>query len=357
MVIALKISTDYKTDNYNIYVESNALDIYLNEYTNRYSSVFYLVDSRVYHLHQGSLLASIEAPILLTPGESSKTIESYASTIDVLLERGIKRNSLIVAIGGGATGDLGGFIAATILRGVDYIHVPTTVLAHDSAVGGKTAINVPRGKNLIGSFYRPQCVIMDTMFFETLPDDELLSGYAEVFKHAMLNSKVEVDKLMTIHGNKLDVQKLSEGIEMGILTKLKFVNKDEHESNERRYLNLGHTIGHALELNNKLLHGHAVMFGMLYTLHVSNQLNQTDTFDMSVFLNHFKTIGLDYSKITDTSIDDLTRYLLKDKKNTTKDMISFVLLSDYGECYVKELSMEQVENFYKTFKEMIIKDV
>ena len=353
----MKISTDYKTDNYNIYVEDNALNKYLTEYTARYSSVFYLVDSHVYQLHQDILLSWIDAPILLSPGESCKTVESYARTIEELIERGIKRNSLIVAIGGGATGDLAGFIAATILRGVDYIHVPTTVLAHDSAVGGKTAINVPSGKNLIGSFYRPQCVIMDTLFFNTLPDDELLSGYAEVFKHAMLNSEEEADRLMTLHNKAIDIDRLSESIEMGIKTKLRFVNKDEHESNERRYLNLGHTLGHALELNNKLFHGHAVMFGMLYALYVSNQLNQKDIFDVSRYATYFQSIGLDFSKIEDTAFEDLLKYLLKDKKNTTENLISFVLLSNYGECYVKDLSIEEVKKYYTTFNEMLIKDV
>lgn len=353
----MKISTDYRTDNYNIYVEEYALKKYLSKYTDRYSSVFYLVDSRVYHLHKDHLLSSIDTPILLTPGESCKTIESYGKTIEELIERGIKRNSLIIAIGGGATGDLVGFIAATILRGVDYIHVPTTILAHDSAVGGKTAINVPSGKNLIGSFYRPQGVIMDTLFFNTLPDDELLSGYAEVFKHALLNSKVEVDKLMTLHNTTIDIDRLSESIEMGIKTKLQFVNKDEHESSERRYLNLGHTLGHALELNNKLLHGHAVMFGILYALHVSNQLNQADIFDVKSYATYFQSMGLDFSKIEDTSIEDLLKYLLKDKKNTKDNLISFVLLSDYGDCFVKDLSIEYVKKYYMTFNEMIIKDV
>lgn len=349
------ISTDHESNNYNIYVGENVLDIHLKEYVDRYPSVFYLVDSHVYGLHKDSKLKTIDNPVLLPRGETSKTLDVYAEVIEELLSRGIKRNSLIVAIGGGATGDVAGFIAATVLRGVDYIQVPTTVLSHDSAVGGKTAINARSGKNLIGRFYRPKCVIMDTTFFQTLERDELLSGYGEVFKHALLNSEAAVEQLMKKHSKSILVSELNEGIIMGINTKLNHVNQDEHESDIRRFLNLGHTLGHALELNNRLLHGHAVIFGMLFTMFVSNQESDSNTFDCLKYTHYFKTLGLPFHKIRETPFHELKKFLSQDKKNTSDAFVSFVLMRDFGQCYVKELSFNEVENYYIDFLEFIIK--
>ena len=127
--------------------------------------------------------------IIIPAGEQSKTFAQYQQTIESLLSKQLTRNTCIIALGGGATGDFAGFIAATLLRGVGFIQVPTTILAHDSSVGGKVGINSQHGKNLIGAFYRPNAVIYDLDFLETLPYSEILSGYAEVYKHALLNGK------------------------------------------------------------------------------------------------------------------------------------------------------------------------
>lgn len=351
------ITTNYRSDNYNIYVGKDVLSHHLTTYTKKYASVYYLVDTHVYELHKTDLLKFVDFPILLPRGELAKSLTVYGEVINELITRGVKRSSLIVAIGGGATGDLVGFVAGTILRGVDYIQVPTTVLAHDSAVGGKTAINVPGGKNLIGRFYRPRSVIMDTSFFETLSTEELLSGYAEVFKHALLNSKFQVDRLIQNHPSEIDLSLLGDSIEMGIETKLSFVNQDEHEKDVRRYLNLGHTLGHAYEVNNQLLHGHAIMFGLLFMMFVSNIKSTHQVFDIDMYTKYFKTIGLDFNKIKDTSIDALIDYLLRDKKNTDDDTIVFVLMKDYGKCYVEHLSIATIKEYYEAFTESLFKDV
>lgn len=351
----MQFETNYAKDNYTIYVGENILNEQLNNITSQYSSVFYLVDELVYQLHQDNLLSDIKAPVTLPPGEAAKSFSVYISAIETLLAQGIKRNSLIVAIGGGAAGDAAGFIASTVLRGVDYIHVPTTILAHDSAVGGKTAINSRHGKNLVGSFHRPKGVIMETGFFKTLPHDEVLSGYGEIFKHALLNNEESVDVLIERFAMGLDVNRMDDVIEMGINTKLRYVTEDEFEAGARRYLNLGHTLGHAIERVHNLKHGHAVIIGLLFAMHVSNEVYGAG-FNLSKYIHHFKRIGTDLSVVGDTRFSKLAQYMVKDKKNTSDNFISFVLMKHFGELEVKELHLDDIEAYFKTFNETLNKD-
>ncbi len=351
----MQFETNYPSDNYTIYVGEDIISR-LDEYTGKYTSVFYLVDELVYELHQHDLLKNIDIPIKLPNGEASKEFSVYIDTIETLLERGIKRGSLIVAIGGGAVGDAAGFVAATVLRGVDYIHVPTTILAHDSAVGGKTAINASHGKNLIGSFHRPKGVIMDTRFFKTLPYDEVLSGYGEVFKHALLNDEMQVNRLLERFLDTLDVTHMDDVIAKGIQTKLRYVIEDEFESGRRRHLNLGHTLGHAIERVHNLRHGHAVIIGLLFMMHVSNNKYSTANFNLTTYIKHFKNIGIDFDVVGNTEFNSLRPYLLKDKKNMRDDFISFVLMKSIGHPVDMDLSLDEIEEYFKSFNETLNKD-
>lgn len=351
----MQFETNYPAGNYTIYVGEDIMPR-IDEYTGQYAYVFYIVDELVYELHQHDLLKHIDTPVKLPNGEDAKEFSVYIDTIETLIERGIKRNSLIVAIGGGALGDAAGFIAATVLRGVDYIHVPTTILAHDSAVGGKTAINSSLGKNLIGSFHRPRAVIMETRFFETLPYDEVLSGYGEVFKHALLNDEMQVNQLLERFPDRLDVRRMDDVIADGIKTKLRYVIEDEFESGRRRHLNLGHTLGHAIERVHNLRHGHAVIIGLLFMMHVSNDKFNTANFNLTTYIKHFKNIGIDLDVVGDTEFNSLRPYLLIDKKNVRDDFISFVLMESIGNPVDMDLSLDEIEQYFKSFNETLNKD-
>ena len=185
----MKLQTTYETNNYPIIIEHNALK-HLRHYIENYKDIVLVVDNTIAQKWDDTLefiTSEYDAHMLVVPsGESTKSLDYYAETIETLLSKNLTRNTCIIAVGGGATGDFAGFLAATLLRGVDFIQVPTTILAHDSSVGGKVGINSKHGKNLIGAFYRPTAVIYDLNFLSTLPYTEILSGYAEVYKHALL---------------------------------------------------------------------------------------------------------------------------------------------------------------------------
>ncbi|MDA1076142.1 MAG: 3-dehydroquinate synthase [Proteobacteria bacterium] len=204
----------------------------------------------------------------LPDGEAYKNIESFGSIIDWLMDNRHNRSTTLIALGGGVVGDLTGFVAATFQRGVDFIQLPTTLLAQvDSSVGGKTAINHPRGKNMIGAFYQPKCVIADTSVFETLPDREYRAGLAEVVKYGII-SDAEFFEWLEDHADGLlrkDAATLTHAIRRSVEIKAEVVASDERETGRRAILNYGHTFGHALETATgytKLLHGEAVAIGM-----------------------------------------------------------------------------------------------
>lgn len=204
----------------------------------------------------------------LTPGEEWKTLGQYASLCDQALALGITRGTVVVALGGGVTGDIAGFMAATLLRGLRLVQVPTTLLSQvDSSVGGKTGVNAARGKNLIGAFHQPETVLIDPLFLKTLPRREFLAGMAEVVKTAILSSsgfftylRQNRDKLLA-----MDPEPLSRAIAECCRAKAAIVAQDETEAGKRALLNLGHTFGHALEAlagyDGRVVHGEAVAVG------------------------------------------------------------------------------------------------
>lgn len=212
---------------------------------------------------------------LLPDGEQHKNLQSYAAIMDFLLERRHNRSTTLLALGGGVVGDLTGFVAATFQRGVAFIQVPTTLLAQvDSSVGGKTAVNHPRGKNMIGAFYQPRCVLADTSVFATLPDREYRAGLAEVVKYGVIRDAAFFDWLA---GRVADLQRrcpstLARAVRRSCEIKAEVVAADEREGGLRAILNFGHTFGHALETltdYRTLLHGEAVAIGMVMAADLS----------------------------------------------------------------------------------------
>lgn len=335
----MRLKTNYKASenehNYEIIVEQDAL---LSDYNfSLYHQRFALIDTYVYELHQTKIDAflvrhAIEK-ILIPSGEAVKTIAQYECVLELLLDKNIKRNDCLFAIGGGATGDFTGFAAATVLRGIHFIQVPTTILAHDAAIGGKTGINSSKGKNLIGAFKRPDAVIYDTAFLTTLSQQEKLSGFAEILKHVLLNGSYEINNSDCLKGQDLerlmndfqdiddydDYLKLQYWISYGIKTKLHVVEQDELESDLRKFLNFGHTFGHALEFTHKVPHGIAVMHGMMFALILSG-------YDRNAVDNFYKWIKqLGYPMIEPHEFNKYFDLMRKDKKNQDAK-VSFVVM-------------------------------
>ena len=348
----MDISTAYKDNNYKIHVARNILKNRLNTYTEQYESVYYIIDENVYDIYKDSKLSFIKSPLVVSGGESFKYVSPLMHTMEELLASGIKRNSLIVVIGGGATGDAGGFIASIILRGVDYIHVPTTLLAHDSAIGGKTAINSSHGKNLIGAFYRPKAVIYDLEFLDSLPEAEVLSGFGEVYKHAMLNSPELFEELTNATEAVIDPAALPPYIIKGIETKMAIVIEDEHESGSRKFLNLGHTLAHAVEYKYKIPHGQAVMLGIIAALYISNELNGTG-FNIDQHIHYMRRHGYPVNLLKEMDTGEMMQLMMKDKKNHRSDYISYIVFKDPKTPEVIDIKIGDLKNLLAALKERI----
>jgi 3-dehydroquinate synthase len=205
---------------------------------------------------------------VIPDGERHKTTDTWRGILDTLLEARLDRHSVVIAFGGGVVGDITGFAAAAFLRGVDYVQVPTTLLAMvDSSVGGKTGVNHPCGKNLIGAFHQPCMVWVDLAYLDTLPRREFIAGYAELFKNAFIGGPDMFAFVRETHQDLIAAKPdaLAEGVERSIRIKAGVVQEDEHESGRRALLNFGHTFAHALEQTfhyEGILHGEAVLWGM-----------------------------------------------------------------------------------------------
>ncbi|MDP4162241.1 MAG: 3-dehydroquinate synthase, partial [Bacillota bacterium] len=245
------------------------------------TKVFIITDETVGKLHLPALMDQLKelqpAFFQVPSGEQAKSFPVYYEAMTAALEAGLDRNSLLLAFGGGAVGDVGGFVAATFMRGIPFIQIPTTILAHDSAVGGKVAINHHLGKNLIGAFYQPEAVFYDLNFLDTLPIGEKRSGFAEVIKHALIQDADFYNWLIKNVTNLeyLTKNQLSYCLEKGINIKARIVSIDERENGIRAYLNFGHTLGHAIESEigyGEITHGEAVMIGMGFALRMSKEL-------------------------------------------------------------------------------------
>jgi shikimate kinase/3-dehydroquinate synthase len=239
---------------------------------------------------------------MIRPGEASKSLASYARVTDALLEAGVERRTAVVALGGGVVGDLAGFAAATVLRGLPFVQVPTTLLAQvDSSVGGKTGINTAYGKNLLGAFHQPHMVLADTAALATLPRRELRAGYAEIVKAGLIGDAAffawcEANGPALLAG---DAQLQAEAVERACAFKARVVGADEREvqaQDGRALLNLGHSFGHAIEAeygySGEVLHGEAVSLGMVLAFSLSAKLGYCARDDLHRVQAHLAATGL-----------------------------------------------------------------
>ena len=276
---------------------------------------------------------------ILPDGEEYKNLETLNRIYDVLLGKKLDRNSTIIALGGGVIGDMAGFAAASYQRGVHLIQIPTTLLAQvDSSVGGKTAVNHPLGKNMIGAFYQPRAVIADTSTLNTLPDRELSAGIAEVIKYGLIRDLPFFNWLKQ-HMHELlvrDAGALAHAIEVSCRNKAEVVAADEKESGQRALLNLGHTFGHAIEAGmgyGKWLHGEAVATGMCMAATMSQQLGWISAEDASLVSAMIEQARLPVNAPAELSVERFVELMSVDKK-VMDGVLRLVLLEDIGHAVI-----------------------
>jgi len=314
------------------------------------SPIAVITDEHVARLHYPELANSFSRagldprPVILPPGESSKTFAQLDRLIDSLIAANVERGGLIVALGGGVIGDLTGFAAGILKRGVDFVQIPTTLLAQvDSSVGGKTAINTARGKNLVGVFHQPRLVIADVAVLSTLPRRELLGGYAEVVKYGLLGDRdffvwLENNASAVLSG---DTDCLVQAVAHSCSMKAAIVARDERELGERALLNLGHTFAHALEAatgySDRLTHGEAVALGCVIAFSLSARKNLIDPDSVARVQRHFSTCGLP-TRLSDIpgsrpDTEEILAHMRHDKKAKGGRM-AFILVRGIGRAFV-----------------------
>lgn len=307
------------------------------------NSVF-IVDKLVYHLYQ-NIFGNIKNPIYTYhASEKRKNLKSLEDILIFLYNNNVDRNFTIVVVGGGITCDIGAMAASVWKRGCKLVLVPTTLLAMvDAAIGGKTAINFHAIKNSVGTFYHPNIIFIDTQFLKTLPKNIYLEGFPEIIKHALsLNKKLieQIDKMNNSTKGYLNEIE-DELIYENIITKLRVVTSDPEEKNERKILNMGHTVGHALEVTYQLPHGIAVANGILLELEVLNRLGYIE--DTSVLTVSKSLLKSFISKKIKKNIDALLPFLLHDKKRNN-DEISIPVVPSLGNAYIQNFLINDFTN-------------
>lgn len=278
-------------------------------------------------------------PLLLSfsPGESEKNYQTKNLLEEKMLQQYCNRETLILAMGGGVVGDMAGFIASTYMRGISYIQIPTTLLAMvDSSVGGKTGINTPLGKNLIGAFWQPICVVADLICLKTLSQTHIINGLIEALKMFLTNDAnyfIYAKKNLNDILNK-DIATLKKIIEQAIKIKVNIVNQDEKEMNKRMILNFGHTIGHALEkiTNYTMLHGYAVALGILVETKISQLLGFISDEEYHIIKSLFFQLNISGEPLKNMDNDKIIEATQSDKKMKSNN-VRYVLLKKLGEVY------------------------
>ena len=307
---------------------------------NQIKKIAILCDEKVWRLYPDYFRFLNEVAevhyISIEAKEKNKDIESIVFGWNFLLEQKFDRNSLLISWGGGIICDIGGMIAATFKRGIRLVNVPTTLLAMiDAAHGGKNGINLKHQKNVIGTFYLPENVFVDTVFLKTLPQKELLNGFAELVKYALIGNKElweELQSLTAIH-HKVIKQKW---IDDAVAFKMKLIENDLHDKGVRQILNFGHTVGHAIERlfaekKRKMSHGYAVAMGMCHEVYLSYKqgfiIQQDAEIIFRFILRFYKHLEL-----TDTELTAITKYCFDDKK-TKNGVPHFVILEEIGKAH------------------------
>ena len=312
-------------------------------------SLFVVADETVAGLHWPALAASLDAAGIshhlhcVPPGEGSKSFGRLDSLLSAILDTRPERSTTLLAFGGGVVGDLTGFAASILLRGVPFLQIPTTLLSQvDSSVGGKTGINMAQGKNLVGSFHQPRLVLADIDLLSTLPRRELASGYAEVVKYGLIDDP-DFFAWLEKHGPALlegDADARAYAVRHSCQAKARTVAGDERESGRRALLNLGHTFGHALEaetgFSTRILHGEAVALGSLMAFDLSARLGLSPASDLDRLRAHLDSVGMPTrlpAIAGGWQVDRLMAHFAHDKK-VDQGRLTFILARGIGQCFV-----------------------
>lgn len=352
--VGLKEETD---NSYDIFIGEGLLGNLAKELKSKPVANAYAIitDSNVEKDYGKELLKNLQKEnihshlIVFPTGEKSKSRKTKEKIEDEMLRLALGRDTCVIAFGGGVVGDVAGFVAATYMRGIPYIQVPTTLLAQvDSSVGGKVAVDTKHAKNPIGAFHHPKKVIIDLNFLKTLPKKELMNGLAELIKHALIKDKdffhfieKNVDRLLN-----RDLIMLKSAVKRSCEIKASIVMQDEKEKGIRRILNYGHTIGHAVEssLNYKISHGNAIAIGMSYAAKLSAKLGFLDEGSMIRQNNLLEYIGLPH-KLSHHKLKPrkILEHVQHDKK-IVNGKINFVLLSSIGDAFISdEIALEDIK--------------
>ena len=360
-MIKAKLRIRTNNGSYSIIIGTNFLDKLskiLRKNGVNFNKCFLLVDKKIGKKRIKEISRSISKRkiiYLFKSTEKNKSIGNVIKILNSLQKNNFNRNDCLLAVGGGITGDIGGFAASLFKRGIKFINIPTTLLAQvDSSVGGKTGVNTIYGKNLIGSFYQPNLVLADTLFLKTLPKRELTCGYAEILKHSLISDK---KFFLYLDKNVQNILKLkSPFIEKAIFESCKIkraiVQKDEKESNLRKILNFGHTFAHAYEASmtysKKLNHGEAVILGIYSSLKFSLENKLMNLSEFNLITRHLKKAGLSYNVSKYFSIINTKKiisYMQNDKKNNS-EKINLILLKKIGSMEInKKFSKEKIRLF------------
>lgn len=334
--------------NYPVYVRNSLIESEFNQMFDEFDSYdpFLIIDENVERIHGVQVRDSLgdrfsENRVCVIPsGEKSKSFGQWKQVVDFLLTNGARRNSLVLAAGGGVTGDLAGFAASCTHRGLKLIHIPTTLLAMvDSSIGGKTGINHEHGKNLIGSFFQPEAIIINTAFLASLPRTEWINGLSEILKYAAISENTifeTCDSLFLKNEIEFDDPKLIELIRKSSKIKADIVTLDEKESGLRMILNFGHTFAHALENAGRyqtVSHGEAVYIGLIAACKLSNELGASLSMEV---IEKFKPLYQFNPEIFSTPVEELVEAMYRDKKRSS-DKLKLVALQDWKQPYVTEL--------------------
>ena len=339
--------------NIRVNLNQNSYDIVFDRFANlggrvrplvKGKNVLVVTDDNVARLYLAKVKESLEAQgfcvfeSVVKSGEASKTPKTYLSIIDTLAKNKFLRDDTVVAFGGGVVGDMAGFAAATYMRGINLVQVPTSLLAMiDSSIGGKVGVDLEEGKNLLGAFYQPKLVFVDVSVLETLPENEWQNGLGEGLKYALLDGGRTFE---IMNGNVKE--NLEEFVALCAQYKAKIVEADEREAGQRRLLNLGHTLGHAIEKKSgyTIPHGKAVKYGLALILRASKALGgNADTLLRAEKL--IEKYGADCPYDTRELLP-----LVRNDKKAESDVINAVFVKSIGDCYVKKISFEKFEKLF-----------
>ena len=336
-----ELNINLTNTSYKIVIEDNLLS-HVNDYIKevyKNKKIYILTDDVVEKLYLEKLMSSLKDDyeldyVSIAHGEESKNIQTYISVCEQLIDKGIKRNHLLLALGGGVIGDLCGFVAATLYRGIPYIGIPTSLLSQmDSSIGGKTGIDFANRKNIIGAFKQPSMVLIDPKTLQTLDEREFNNGMGELIKHGAIGNYKLLEMLK-------DKPNIDENIIYESLTvKRKVVEIDEFDLKERMTLNFGHTFGHAIELKYGYKHGEAVAIGMLMAIEMGVDLKVTDKSCYDAIKNILEKYNLPCTYY------DYKEYLADvfyDKKNIA-GTINFIFLTKLGECVIYKLTEDEIK--------------